>query len=569
MHSWEPIKNRYLWGATPTTAPIPIGTTVGDRYQMIAPNIWLDRSPQVLPEVKQPFPEEVFPYLRLYPYRLHLPEVQAVVQIADATRILLLDNVPIASNGSLMPSIIDAWPQTSSVRQINWLWQILELWEPLEAIQVVSSLLFSENLRVDGWRVRLVQLDLEHPNPGELGLQKLGKSWQDWFGSRPSPIDSELDRIYQLLQVPNITLSEVKEQLNRLLLLQTRSDSFQVKVVGATDRGAQRQGNEDCCYPLKDDRSQSDRSLAIVCDGVGGHDAGEVASNLAVLSTKLQVQALLKELALESEIIPPDLVTELLATTVRVTNNLIMADNDAQGRDSRHRMATTLVMSLRLPQSTAEVYIAHVGDSRAYWLSCEGIVQLTLDDNVMNEVVSEGKSLMAQAIQRKDAAALTQALGIQAGEVLNPRVSRFIVDEEGLLLLCSDGLSDNELLELHGREYARQVLSEGQSLDKVLQSIIEFANEYNGHDNISVVLSHFQAGVPENPTQEAPAIAESKPKEIPPTPTPKPNARKSWILTFAIATVAIASMVAIALAMLSDRILQPQRDREPGVERQK
>jgi protein phosphatase len=469
-----------------------------------------------------------------------------------------------------MPSIIDAWSEAASVRQVNWLWQILELWEPLEALQVVSSLLFPENLRVDGWRVRLVQLDLEHPNPGESGLQKLGQSWQNWFGNIPSPIDAQLDRIYQLLQVPNITLSEVKDQLNQLLLLQTRSHSFQVKVVGATDIGAQRQTNEDCCYPLEDDASTSDRSFAIICDGVGGHDAGEVASNLAVRSTKLQVQALLKELALESEIIPPDLVTELLATTVRVTNNLIMADNDAQGRDLRQRMATTLVMSVRLPQSTAEVYIAHVGDSRAYWLSREGIVQLTVDDNVMNEVVSEGKSFMAQATQRQDAAALTQALGIQAGEVLNPRVSRFIVDEEGLLLLCSDGLSDNELLELHGREYVRQILSEGQSLDKVLQSLIEFANEYNGHDNISVVFSHFQAGVPENPTQEAPTILESKPQEITPhtpTPTPKPNARKSWILTFALATVAIATTVTLALAMLSDRFPQPQRDREPGVER--
>ncbi|WP_181256724.1 protein phosphatase 2C domain-containing protein [Merismopedia glauca] len=562
------MKNSYLWGATPTAEPIPMGTIIGDRYQVIAPNIWLDNSPQVLPSVKEPIPEEVFPYLRLYPYRLHLPEVQTVVEVAPATNILLLDNVPIETNGSLMPSIIEAWAEASSVRKVNWLWQILELWEPLEVLQVVSSLLIPENLRVDGWRVRLVQLDLENPNPGELGMQKLGRSWQDWFSSIQSPINPELDRIYQLLQVANISLSEVKEQLNQLLLLEAQGNSFQVKVAGGTDIGAQRRQNEDCCYPVAAD-FESNRflasHLAIVSDGVGGHDAGEVASHLAVSSMKLQVQALLRELALNQELITPDVITEILATSVRVTNNLIMARNDEQSRNLRQRMATTLVMALQLPQSSGEVYIVHVGDSRAYWLSREGIVQLTVDDNVMTEVVSEGKSFMASAITRKDAAALTQALGVQAGELLNPRVNRFMVEEEGLLLLCSDGLSDNELLELHGAEYARQVLSGEKSVNEALKSLIEFANEYNGHDNISVVLTHFKAGLPQDSPELTPVIPEAK--SAPPQPTPKPNHQTSWILTFVIAGLAIAGTVILALAMLSDRVPKPQpsQSQESGV----
>jgi protein phosphatase len=458
-----------------------------------------------------------------------------------------------------MPSIIEGWSQASSVRQVNWLWQILELWEPLEALQVVSSLLNPENLRVDGWRVRLVQLDLENPNPGQLGMQKLGTIWLNWFSGIPSAINPELNKIYQILQLPDISLSEVKEQLNQLLLLQTQENPFEVQVAGATDVGTQRQQNEDFCYPLPTDL-ESDRFLAhhltIVCDGVGGHDAGEVASNLAVSSIKLQVAALLRELSLQQEIVTPDLVSELLATSVRVTNNLIMARNDEQGRDLRQRMATTLVMALRLPQALTEVYIVHVGDSRAYWLSAEGTVLLTVDDNVMNEVVSEGKSFMAQAALRRDAGALTQALGVQGGELLHPRVSRFIVESEGLLLLCSDGLSDHNLLELHGQEYAQQVLSQNKSLNEALKSLIDFGNQYNGHDNISVVATHFKPGLAPKPSESTVAIPE--PKSAVKPAIAEPSRQKSWILTFAIASLAIAGTVILALAMLSDRFPQPQ-----------
>jgi protein phosphatase len=568
MHSWEPLKNRYLWGVTPTAEPIPTGTVVGDRYQVIAPNIWVDHRPQLLPEVKEVPEGEVLAYLQLYPYRLHIPEVHAIVSLdntAEATNVLLLDNVPIDRYGSLMPSIIEAWADAPSSQKVDWLWQILQLWEALAPLKVTSSLAIADNLRVDSGRVRLLQLYQPTSELGNFGWQKLGETWQDWFAQIPSPINSDLDRIYRQIQLKNASLAAIKAELNQLLLWQTQENSFLVRVVGATDIGTKRQENEDCYYPqpldLDSDRFLS-HHLAIVCDGVGGHDAGEVASNLAVASLKLQWRALIKEIAKEREIITPYIVTELLKASVRVANNLIVARNDEQQRDLRQRMATTLVMALHLPQSifpnngsANELYIVHVGDSRAYWLSRQGIVQLTVDDNVMNETVSAGENFLAQAIHRQDATVLTQALGIQPGELLEPRVSRFIVAEDGLLLLCSDGLSDNQLLELHWGESAQQILSGTIPLDRAVASLIKTANRYNGHDNISVVLTHFSRGK-ERIADSMPAVAQ-KPIESP-LPSSRVNDRRNWIIAFVIAGFAIAGTVILALAMLSNRIPQPQ-----------
>lgn len=580
MDSSEPIKNRYLWGSTSTTDAIPLGSLISDRYRLVAPNIWLDNRPQMLPEIEEALPEEVFPYLRLYPYRLHLPEVQTIVELASGTKVILLDNVPIDRNGTLMPSIIDAWAEASSLRKVYWLSQILELWEPLASLQLASSLLMAENLRVDGWRLRLVQLDWKNPTPASLDLQKLGKNWKDWFSQISSPINPDLEQIYQLLQIENISPAEVKEELDRLLVWEARERYFQVKVAGASDIGTQRQQNEDFCYPLAADIQNNPSlatSLAIVCDGVGGHDAGEVASSLAVSSIKLQLQALLTELALEKDFISPQIIAEVLRANVRVANNLILARNQEQGRDLRRKMATTIVMAVQLSQASGEVYIVHVGDSRAYWLSAAGVVQLTVDDNVATELVSEGKNLMAQAAIRQDAAALTQALGVRPGEHIEPRVTRLMLEEEGLLLLCSDGLSDNELLELHGREYAQQVLLGNKSVNEALNSLIDFANGYNGHDNISGILMHFQpalrpsepepmVNVPEKAVAEVRApVLEVKPPAI----AAKVSPNRSIFVTFAIAGLAIAAAVILALAMLADRFRQPQIERSPAVENPK
>ncbi|MGK7929540.1 MAG: PP2C family serine/threonine-protein phosphatase, partial [Spirulina sp.] len=237
--------------------------------------------------------------------------------------------------------------------------------------------------------------------------------------------------------------------------------------------------------------------LMMVCDGIGGHEGGEIASQLAVQSLKLQIRALLAESIEDPEIMSPDLVEEQLTAIVRIANNLICFRNDEQKRESRRRMATTLVMAVQLPQQVAnlevgvgnshELYLVHVGDSRAYWITENYCQLLTVDDDVTTREIRLARSLGAIAAQRPDAGALTQALGTREAERLRPTIQRFIIEEDGILLLCSDGLSDNQLLEGSWREFAPNVLAGKQSLESAVEYLIKLANQKNGHDNTSIV----------------------------------------------------------------------------------
>ncbi|HBB35085.1 MAG TPA: serine/threonine protein phosphatase [Cyanobacteria bacterium UBA8803] len=547
MSSSNLLKNRYLWAVGSDAATIPVGERVAERYQVIAPQIWQDMHPDVLPDMPEQLNGNILPYLRLYSYCLHVPEVYGVCQLGEPLQeasVILLENVPIDENGELYPSIDSMWAKASAVRQIYWLWQILELWTPLAELGVASTLLDPENLRVEGWRVRLLSLYIDavagsEPElvasptgnemsvwdelaagmssgvgtallkpPAQASIQQLGKCWESWCRRASVSVASQLHEIAQQMQAEKPVLEAIATQLNQLLLEQSSRQPLRVQVAGATDVGPYQDHNEDSCYPLMSDLSEDPElvpdpligHLAVVCDGIGGHEGGEVASQLAVQSIKIQVRALLAELVEDPEIMTPDLVTQQLSAIVRVINNLIASCNDQQERESRRRMGTTLTLALQLPQiikhadgegNAHELYIASVGDSRAYWLTPQYCQQLTVDDDVATREVKMGRSLYQQVLQRPDAGALTQAVGTRDAELLRPHVRRFILEEDGLLLLCSDGLSDNNLLEQYFSDYVRDVFSGKLSLEAAAQALIDLANEQNGRDNTSVVLTYY------------------------------------------------------------------------------
>jgi protein phosphatase len=103
-----------------------------------------------------------------------------------------------------------------------------------------------------------------------------------------------------------------------------------------------------------------------------------------------------------------------------------------------------------------------------------------------------GRSLYRQAQERYDAAALTKALGTRDSQMLHPTIDRFILEEDGLLLLCSDGLSDNDWVEQSWREFAPGVLDGERTLQETVEAWVQLANEKNGHDNASVVLTYYR-----------------------------------------------------------------------------
>ena len=499
-----PLIRRYLWAVGDGAQQAALGEKIAERYEVIAPRLWLDSKPGMSPVIPETLPPEVTPYSQLYSFRLHLPQVYGFTKLPMGTdSIILLDNLPVDETGSLYPSIVDAWQQVTAIRQVYWLWQILQLWTPLTEQNVASSLLVADNLRVQGWCVRLLELiedsSVEVQSPS---IKQLAKFWQPWVEMTTSTVSMILREIVTQMQTDTVELTEIQGQLNHLLLSLAAELPLNLQVVGATDTGPILSKNEDTCFPLSSDADESLLpNLAIICDGIGGHEGGEVASKLALQSVKLQVQAFLNEIAQQNEVTPPDLLEQQLEASLRVVNNLIYATNEQQNRVARGRMATTIVMGVQVAQSVQtfsgrnsenahELYIASVGDSRAYWITTQYCQMLTVDDDVVGREVRSGRRLYQQALHCEDATALTQALGTRDSELLHPSVQRFILEEDGLLLLCSDGLSDNNWVEQSWRSFAIPVLSGEVSLQETLDSWMQLANMKNGHDNTSIVLVH-------------------------------------------------------------------------------
>lgn len=493
---------QYVWALGHGTNKIPVGDLVDDRYQVIAPSIWLDKKPEQMPKVPSPVPQFALPYLKAYPYQLNLPGVYGICHQSSGEAVLLLSNVPVNRQGQLMSAIAVAWPEASAFRQAYWLWQMISLWEPMQAFGAAASLLKNSNIRVEAWRVRLIGLST---TPSDPSLSDLAKVWESTYlpGARPA-IVGLLNSVCLKLQAESPDLQAIIEQINTQLLREAAGTPIDFQVAGATDAGPQKSRNEDACYPSKAELKRAGTAdlpllprLSIVCDGVGGHEGGEVASQLVVRSLQLQLRGLLAEAIEQPKAIPPRVVIDQIEAAIRVANNLIADQNDQQGRAARQRMGTTLVMALVLPQKvdTAEgpaevneLYLTHVGDSRAYWMTPDYCQRLTVDDDIAGREVSAGTSFYATAMQKPNATALSQAVGLRSYDQLRPHTQRFLFDASGVLMLCSDGLSDNYQVEASWANYVGIIVKKIVPLDAAVESWIELANQRNGHDNVAVTL---------------------------------------------------------------------------------
>jgi protein phosphatase len=501
---------RYLWASEGQATPMTADNLVENRYHAIAPQLWQDTKPQEPPEVLFPLPSTALAYAHLYPYKLHLPQLYGfcslkqlpsdeAMRTSQQVEVLLLENIPVDSEGKLLPSLVEAWGKATALNQAYWLWQIINLWAPLSGTGVLSSLVAIENVRVDGWRIRLCELIPDRTTPtNKVTLSKLGNLWAENLFNIAPEIADRLRQLFGRMQAEKASLRDAANILNRIVLEESTQLPLTWEIAGGTDVGSSHQHNEDSYYPtpLELAHESCNGKLAIICDGVAGHEGGEVASQLAVKLLKLQTQSLFEDIQDSREIVSPEQMCNTIAAIVRVVNNTITVQNQEQGREKRQRMATTMVMALQVTQkiqapkgnTSHEIYIAHIGDSRAYWITPDRCQLLTIDDDIATREIKQGRDVPWRSVNRPDGSMLTQALGMKTGTAIQPTVQRFMVMEDGILLLCSDGLSDRNLVESSWQEHASNILKSGTPLTEAVQSWLALAHSHNGDDNISLVL---------------------------------------------------------------------------------
>jgi protein phosphatase len=232
-------------------------------------------------------------------------------------------------------------------------------------------------------------------------------------------------------------------------------------------------------------------ALAIVCDGIGGHEGGNIASNLAIETIQQQIIQLT---SVPYDNIDPLLLLNDLEQAVSLVNDKISHRNDTEHRQGRQRMGTTLVMALPIAH---EMYITHIGDSRAYWITHHGCYQVTLDDDVASREVRLGYAIYREALQHSGSGSLVQALGMSKSSSLHPTSQRFIIDEDAVFLLTSDGLSDFDRVEESWETEILPILAGETNIENVASRLIEIANTKNGHDNATIALVHYQVNYSE------------------------------------------------------------------------
>ncbi|MGV0025183.1 PP2C family protein-serine/threonine phosphatase [Phormidesmis priestleyi] len=516
------LPKRYLW-AVGSLDGDRSEELLGDRFLLKSDQILLDTKPGTPPETPPEMPPRWESYLRLFPYRLHVPQVYGWIREEErplagnskrSTPIFLLETAPIYPAGAtfetsdlagqLMPQLESLWQQSTPLRQLDWLWQIASLWQPFSLEKVASTLLDPTLLRVDGACLKLLELRFDTQPPD---LSALGQLWSTWIQQiEPPPIQYSTPHSDHIIQtqvaqfLTSLCDQMIQGQINNADQLMDLLDQGitnygqaqrQIQIATATDQGPSRQSNEDACYPpggtsltvnLSENENQA-KPLVIVCDGIGGHEGGEVASGIAIAT--LQTQA---ESFFASNLDAATLVDGLERATF-AANDAISERNDTEQRHERQRMGTTLVMALAHGH---ELYITHVGDSRAYRITRTGCYQVTLDDDVASREVRLGYALYRDALQQPASGSLVQALGMGSSNFLHPTVQRFILDEDCVFLLCSDGLSDHDRIdEIWDTEIA-PILDGNSDLAAVSHRLVEVANTRNGHDNVTIGLVYCQ-----------------------------------------------------------------------------
>jgi protein phosphatase len=254
-----------------------------------------------------------------------------------------------------------------------------------------------------------------------------------------------------------------------------------LQCVGQTDTGRVREHNEDTIA------FDGDMGLMVLADGMGGYNAGEVASGIAVKT----IVNLVREAVEREDLRIPDKSTGLSRPSIILRDAIHRANKiiyqTARTQPQCEGMGTTVVGALFFDN---RVSIAHVGDSRLYRIRSNKLDQVTLDHSLLQELVDRGFYSPEEAQRAANKNYVTRALGVEPG--VEVEIQEEAVHKGDFYVLCSDGLSDM----VEDDDIHLTVSTFGANLDAVAKHLIQLANDNGGKDNISVVMSQVMDSFP-------------------------------------------------------------------------
>jgi protein phosphatase len=234
-----------------------------------------------------------------------------------------------------------------------------------------------------------------------------------------------------------------------------------------TDPGRCRENNEDSVA------FDEQALVAVLADGMGGYNAGEIASGMATAFIKAELSRWLSEAGANAQIRDIRRAMEIC-----VDNANIAIYNSANANPSFAGMGTTLVLGVI---KDGRLLVGHIGDSRCYRIRQGRMEQITKDHSLLQEQMDAGLITPEQAAGSPIKNLVTRALGVEQGVMLE--VNEFSIEPGDVYLMCSDGLSD-----MVSDEVIVRIASEDLRLEPLAEHLILAANECGGRDNISVLL---------------------------------------------------------------------------------
>lgn len=246
-----------------------------------------------------------------------------------------------------------------------------------------------------------------------------------------------------------------------------------LEIVVRTDPGMVRGHNEDAVF------ANPNQGLAILADGMGGYNAGEVASGMVttLLSTEFEAAFNAKAPYETDAATGKPYAHRCIIDKVAATNSAIF--HAAESQPQYAGMGTTLVMALFYDN---QVTVAHIGDSRLYRLRGDEFGAITRDHSLLQEQIDSGMISVEEARHSQNRNLVTRAVGVDPE--VDTEIHDYAVQAGDIYLLCSDGL--NDMVEDDEIQLTLQMLS--ANLELAATQLIQMANDNGGRDNVSVIL---------------------------------------------------------------------------------